>query len=43
MVVTAGIHWDNLPAQGIAVVMDLCRELIDLLGRGLEDDPEGKR
>jgi gallate decarboxylase subunit D len=36
--VTAGIHWDNLPAQGIAVVMDGCREIADLLGHALEHE-----
>jgi gallate decarboxylase subunit D len=37
-VVTAGIHWDNLPAQSIDVVMDRCREITDLLGRALEQE-----
>jgi len=38
VVVTAGIHWDNLPAQSIEVVMDRCREIADLLGRALEQE-----
>jgi hypothetical protein len=38
VVVTAGIHWDNLPARSIDVVMDRCREIIDLLGRALEQE-----
>ena len=38
VVVTAGIHWDNLPATGIAMVMERCRELIELLQHALEAD-----
>ena len=26
-VVTAGIHWDDLPADGIQIVVDRCREI----------------
>ena len=41
IVVTAGIHWDNLPAQGISLVMDRCGEIIRLLGQRLEDGDKG--
>jgi hypothetical protein len=31
VVVTAGLHWDHLPAEGIPAVMDRCREMTRLL------------
>jgi len=34
-VVTAGIHWDNLPADGVRIVVERCREITDRLIEGL--------
>jgi hypothetical protein len=31
VVVTAGLHWDHLPAEGIPEVMERCREITRLL------------
>ncbi len=31
VVVTAGLHWDNLQAEGIAAVLERCREITELL------------
>jgi hypothetical protein len=31
VVVTAGLHWDNLSADGIAAVLERCEEIADLL------------
>ena len=31
VVVTAGLHWDNLPPDAIAEVMERCREIAKLL------------
>ncbi len=31
VVVTAGLHWDHLPAEGIPEVMERCREMTRLL------------
>ncbi len=40
-VVTAGIHWDDLPADGIQIIVDRCREItrkvIDALERDKSD------
>lgn len=34
VVVSAGMHWDNLPAEGIEIIKDLTRQLLtDLLAR----------
>lgn len=35
VVVTAGIHWDGMPPQGIAAVMEHCREVASLLVKEL--------
>jgi hypothetical protein len=35
VVVTAGIHWDDLPADGIKTVLARCREITDALVQGL--------
>lgn len=35
-VVTAGIHWDDLPADGIRIVMERCREITVGLIEALE-------
>lgn len=41
VVVAAGIHWDDLPAEEIGIIMERCRDLVELLkksvasGRGL--------
>jgi hypothetical protein len=40
VVVTAGIHWDKLPASEIATVMDRCREIIELVGNALAGNRE---
>lgn len=37
-VVTAGIHWDDLPADGIRIVIDRCREITDKVIEALERD-----
>ena len=35
-VVTAGIHWDELPAEGIEIIVDRCREISEKVIDGLE-------
>jgi predicted nucleotide-binding protein len=35
-VVTAGIHWDNLPAEGIQIIVNRCREITHKVIDGLE-------
>ncbi len=35
VVVTAGIHWDHLPPEGIAAITDRCREITELLLQAL--------
>ena len=37
-VVTVGIHWDDLPADGIQIIAARCREITDLLIAALEHD-----
>jgi hypothetical protein len=37
-VVTAGIHWDALPADGIRTVLARCRELTERIVEALEKD-----
>ena len=34
-VVTAGIHWDDLPADGVRTVVERCREITEKLIEGL--------
>ncbi len=41
VVVTAGIHWDNLSEQGIATVMKNSELLVDLILQKLKQDSEG--
>lgn len=36
VVATAGIHWDNLPADGIQIILDRCREITVELIEALE-------
>ena len=38
VVVTAGIHWDNLGAQSIDVIIERCREITDSLARALRQE-----
>jgi hypothetical protein len=38
VVVTAGIHWDDLPPEGVARVVEGCREVAELLARALTGD-----
>jgi hypothetical protein len=40
VVVTAGIHWDNLPPQAIAEIMTRCREITDLLLHALASEAQ---
>lgn len=35
VVVTAGIHWDDLPADGVRTVIERCREITEKLIAGL--------
>lgn len=35
VVVTAGIHWDDLPADGVHTVIERCREITEKLIAGL--------
>jgi hypothetical protein len=37
-VVTAGIHWDHLPADGIQIIVDRCREITGKVIDALERD-----
>ena len=37
-VVTAGIHWDDLPADGIQIIVDRCREMTAKVIDALERD-----
>ena len=37
-VVTAGIHWDDLPADGIQIIVDRCREITGKVIDALERD-----
>lgn len=41
VVVTAGIHWDDLPADGIQIILDRCREVTIKLINALEELPSG--
>jgi len=36
VVVTAGIHWDDLPSDGIQIIIDRCREITGKVLDGLE-------
>lgn len=36
-VVTAGIHWDHLPAKGIQIIIERCHEMTDLIIGALEE------
>jgi len=38
VVVTAGIHWDNLSEEGIQKVIRNCRMLVDLVAERIEAD-----
>jgi hypothetical protein len=37
-VVTAGIHWDDLPAKGIEIIIDRCREITRKVIDGFGDN-----
>lgn len=37
-VVTAGIHWDNLPTDGIQIIVDRCREILGQVIDGLASE-----
>lgn len=37
-VVTAGIHWDNLPPDGIQIIVDRCREILGQVIDGLASE-----
>jgi hypothetical protein len=37
VVVTAGIHWDNLPAEAITIVMEHSSEIVDTLKTALAE------
>lgn len=37
-VVTAGIHWDNLPSDGIQIIVDRCREILGQVIDGLASE-----
>lgn len=37
-VVSAGIHWDDLPADGVQIVIDRCREITGKVIVALERD-----
>ncbi len=37
-VVTAGIHWDDLPADGIQIIVERCREITCMVIDALERD-----
>lgn len=37
-VVTAGIHWDNLPADGVQIIVDRCQDILGQLIDALESD-----
>jgi hypothetical protein len=37
-VVTAGIHWDDLPADGIQIIVERCREITAKVIEALERD-----
>lgn len=39
VVVTAGIHWDGLDQGSIATIVSRCREVTELLIRGLKGEP----
>lgn len=41
VVATAGIHWDNLPADGIQIILDRCREITAELINALEHKSSG--
>jgi hypothetical protein len=43
VVVTAGIHWDDLPAGAIEPIMERCGEIADLLLEALAGDPAWRR
>ncbi len=38
VVVTAGIHWDDLPADGIQIIVERCREITCRVIDALERD-----
>lgn len=37
VVATAGIHWENLPADGIQIILDRCREITATLIEALQN------
>jgi len=39
VVVTSGLHWDDLPERGIAAIRASCTELVDLVALALTRDP----
>ena len=41
VVVAAGIHWDDLPAAEIGVIMERCRELVELLKQSVRPGRRG--
>jgi hypothetical protein len=38
VVVTAGIHWDDLPSNGIQIIVDRCQRVTEMVIDALEGD-----
>ncbi len=43
VVVTAGIHWDDLSAEAVGIVLSRCKEIVAKLLQALEGEARGRR
>ncbi|MDP6709035.1 MAG: hypothetical protein QF893_22055 [Alphaproteobacteria bacterium] len=43
VVVTAGIHWDDLSAEAVGIVLSRCKEIVAKLLEALEGEAQGRR